>query len=220
MGFGDRVVGAGCGKPPQRPRRVSGGWHPLRFSPGESPGPTHPEAGQGRGQLAASGGPGLEACARRVAGLHLLRLRPYPGPRTPTGRSEGTSGPPRLDPQPGSLAPCAHAPPPSALAAPRGPRPAREDPLSQPPPGEPGRRRPPRRAPHPSPTTTHLMACMGAGREGAAARPSCGEMPGAAAAADRSRARSRAAGEAELPSVGRGDSRARGRQGGRGVRTG
>lgn len=71
---------------------------------------------------------------------------------------------------------------------------------------------------HPSPTTTHLMACMGAGQAGGRGRePSCGEMPGAAAAADPSRAPSRAAGDSRAPpSAGRGDSRAR-RVGGAGL---
>lgn len=62
---------------------------------------------------------------------------------------------------------------------------------------------------HPSPTTTHLMACMGAGKGGGGGRgrePSCGEMPGAAAAADPNA--ERAAGDSRVPpSAGCEDSR-------------
>lgn len=63
---------------------------------------------------------------------------------------------------------------------------------------------------HPSPTTTHLMACMGAGPGGGGRgrEPSCGEMPGAAAAADPNA--ERAAGDSRAPpSVGCEDSRVR-----------
>lgn len=61
---------------------------------------------------------------------------------------------------------------------------------------------------HPSPTTTHLMACMGAGRAGAAASE-LRRNTRAAAVADRSRAQSRAAGDSRVPpSARRGDSRA------------
>lgn len=74
---------------------------------------------------------------------------------------------------------------------------------------------------HPSPTTTHLMACMGAGPGGGGRgrEPSCGEMPGAAAAADPNA--ERAAGDSRAPpSVGCEDSRARAGGAGQGASCG
>lgn len=63
-----------------------------------------------------------------------------------------------------------------------------------------------------SPVADHhaLDGLHGRGPGGRGREPSCGEMPGAAAAADRSRAPSRAAGDSRAPpSAGRGDSRTR-----------
>lgn len=74
---------------------------------------------------------------------------------------------------------------------------------------------------HPSPTTTHLMACMGAGPGGGGRgrEPSCGERPGAAAAADPNA--ERAAGDSRAPpSVGCEDSRVRAGGAGQGASCG
>jgi hypothetical protein len=179
------------------PGWVVGGWSRRGLGAGERPGPTHWEHGAGTGQHQV--GPSQRPRDRES----LIPSHPPLG-RTRPCWGGGAAGP--LHPDPAPLA----APP--RRAAPRSRPPA---PLSPPRPGGPGPRT------HPSPTTTHLMACMGAGPGGGGRgrEPSCGEMPGAAAAADPSA--ERAAGDSRAPpSAGREDSRARGGRGGAGASCG
>lgn len=136
------------------------------------------------------------------------------GAHRPVG---GASGPPRLDPQPGSLARARAAS--SALAAPRSRAPCPGGSPGPTPPGKPGRAASAPRT-HPSPTTTHLMACMGAGRAGAAASRAAEKCPAP------QRPRTRAERGAERPETAErcrasgAETAERGRQGGRGAQTG
>lgn len=157
--------------------------------------PPHPLRAPGRGR-AASGVPGLEEGGQ-------LQLDPTPSVLGRT-RPSCSGGAAELDP----------AWTPHVCL----PRPAEPHPVAAYQPLRPcgsGQRT------HPSPTTTHLMACMGAGPGGGGRgrEPSCGEMPGAAAAADPNA--ERAAGDSRAPpSVWCEDSRVRAGGAGQGVSCG
>lgn len=197
---------AGAGGPPGGRAPGRRRWSRPRVQPRWGAWP-HPPGGQaGPRAAAASGGPEPKACAPRPAGTSLrLALSPRPGP---PARSGARLRPPRPDPEQGSpgRARAAHSAP-AARPARRGPGAARARPSGP-------------SASH-SPVADHhaLDGLHGRGPGGRGREPSCGEMPGAAAAADPSRAPSRAAGDSRAPpSAGRGDSRARpaGRAGGGG----
>lgn len=140
-----------------------------------------PSVADPRRPRAAGGGPGRRASGQSVGaggseGRAKVQPRcgPHPAPRVPlpkagpaaaAGPGPGAAGGPGRRPRPGAGTPPHRALCPAAPASRQ--------------PGQAGRPSPgPRHAArtHPSPTTTHLMACMGAGRAGAGPG-SCGEMP-------------------------------------------